>query len=84
MKPDMKPDTDKEPILRVEKISKAFGGIQALNGVSFDVHTGEILGIIGPNGSGENYNCKLHNRIHQKNFRADFLPGQGYIRQAAP
>jgi branched-chain amino acid transport system ATP-binding protein len=49
----MKPGGDKEPILRVDKVAKTFGGIQALNGVSFDVHEGEILGIIGPNGSGK-------------------------------
>jgi branched-chain amino acid transport system ATP-binding protein len=42
-----------EPILQVKEITKTFGGIIALNRVSFDVTQGEILGIIGPNGSGK-------------------------------
>ena len=42
-----------EPILKVEEVTKTFGGIIALNRVSFNVHEGEILGIIGPNGSGK-------------------------------
>jgi len=42
-----------QPILEVQDVSKAFGGIVALNGVSFHVNPGEILGIIGPNGSGK-------------------------------
>lgn len=42
-----------EPILQVRNLHKAFGGLQALKDVSFDVHQGEIFGIIGPNGSGK-------------------------------
>ena len=42
-----------EPILQVKAVTKTFGGIIALNRISFDVGEGEILGIIGPNGSGK-------------------------------
>ena len=42
-----------EPLLEVRDISKAFGGIQALAGVSFQIFPGDIFGIIGPNGSGK-------------------------------
>jgi branched-chain amino acid transport system ATP-binding protein len=42
-----------KPILEVREVTKTFGGIIALNRVSFDVDGGEILGIIGPNGSGK-------------------------------
>src|SRR3954463_14261465 len=39
--------------LRVQSLSHHFGGIAAVNDVSFTVHEGEILGLIGPNGAGK-------------------------------
>jgi len=41
------------PLLQLSQVRKAFGGVQAINRVSFDVSSGELLGIIGPNGSGK-------------------------------
>ncbi len=40
-------------LLQVEKIVKSFGGLMALCEVNFEIHQGEIFGVIGPNGSGK-------------------------------
>jgi branched-chain amino acid transport system ATP-binding protein len=42
-----------EAILRIEDVHLSFGGVRALDGVTFDVPSRQIVGIIGPNGAGK-------------------------------
>jgi branched-chain amino acid transport system ATP-binding protein len=59
-------------VLTVSGLTKRFGGFTALNAVSFEVEAGEILGLIGPNGSGKTtcFNC----------ISGTLLPSAGSIR----
>ena len=63
--------TDPAPLLRLEEVTKIFGGLIAVNDVSFDVVSGSIVGLIGPNGAGKTtvFNC----------ITGNYTPEQGNI-----
>lgn len=44
---------ESQPVLKVDGLTKSFGGVKAVDGVSFTIQPGETFGIIGPNGSGK-------------------------------
>jgi branched-chain amino acid transport system ATP-binding protein len=51
------------PILELDHVSKRFGGLQAVQDLSFVIHPGEILGLIGPNGAGKSTLFNLINGV---------------------
>jgi len=69
------------PLLAVCDVSVVFGGIVALNGVSFDMHQGQILGLIGPNGAGKTtlFNCL--SRLYQPSAGDILLEGESILRR---
>jgi branched-chain amino acid transport system ATP-binding protein len=67
------------PLLAVRDVSVVFGGIVALNGVSFDMHKGQILGLIGPNGAGKTtlFNCL--SRLYQPSSGDIMMEGMSIL-----
>ena len=63
--------THQDPPLRVERVSRSFGGLRAVDGISFDVEAGERLAVLGPNGAGKS---TLFNVIC-----GDLLPDSGRV-----
>ncbi len=69
-------------MLKLNQVSRQFGGLSAVNEVSFEVEANQIVGLIGPNGAGKTTLLNLisgldqptHGQIHFKNKRIDKLP----------
>jgi len=52
------------PVIRVGDVHKAYGSIQAVDGVSFEVAPGEIFGLLGPNGAGKTTTMEMIEGLH--------------------
>ena len=70
-------------ILRFQEVAKAFGGTQALKGVSFDVARGEIVALLGENGAGKSTLIKILGGIHKADSGTVTIDGQPYTHGAA-
>jgi branched-chain amino acid transport system ATP-binding protein len=77
------PVTSTAPLLSVRDVSVVFGGIIALNGVSFDMQQGHILGLIGPNGAGKTtlFNCL--SRLYQPSKGDILMEGESILKRPA-
>ena len=62
------------PLLELVDVTRRFGGIVALDGVTFDVDEGEIVGLIGPNGAGKTTAFNVVTRL--------YAPDSGQVRFA--
>jgi ABC-type branched-subunit amino acid transport system ATPase component len=53
-----------KPLLSIRGLSKSFGGVAALDGVDLDVWPGQVMGLIGPNGSGKTTTFNLMSGVY--------------------
>ena len=69
-------NTDKQAVLQVKNVSKHFGAIEALVDISMEVHSGEIVGLVGDNGAGKSTLIKCISGVHQPSDGSILIDGQ--------
>ncbi|MGB9857541.1 MAG: sugar ABC transporter ATP-binding protein [Dictyoglomaceae bacterium] len=65
-----------DPIIRMEGISKAFPGVQALDRVDFEAYPGEVMGLVGENGAGKSTLMKILSGAYKKDAGRIYLDGK--------
>ena len=54
------------PLLKIEKLSKSFGGLKAISNLNIEINTGELIGLIGPNGAGKTTVFNVLTGVYEK------------------
>ncbi len=67
-------------VLRAERLSVRFGGVQAVSGLDLSVQRGELIGLIGPNGAGKTTALKLLTGVQRPDTGRVFLNGEDVTR----
>jgi len=70
------PQTSEAPLLSVEEVTKNFGAVRALNGISFSVARGEIVALVGDNGAGKSTLVKILAGVHAPSSGTVLLNGE--------
>ncbi len=65
-----------EPLLSIRKMTKRFGGLVAVNEVSWDVHPGEVVGLLGDNGAGKSTLIKCISGVYQADEGEVYFEGR--------
>ena len=67
------------PLLQVRQLGKSFGGVKAVDGITFDLAAGELLALIGPNGAGKSTTFNLLNGQLKADAGAVLLDGKELV-----
>ncbi|HEY7149149.1 MAG TPA: ABC transporter ATP-binding protein [Gaiellaceae bacterium] len=68
------------PLLELQDVTQRFGGVVALDGVSFTVDQGEIAGLIGPNGAGKTTAFNVITRLYKPDSGEVLFDGRSILR----
>ena len=71
---------DDTPLLAARRLSVHFGGVRAVDDVSFEVRRGEVFTLIGPNGAGKTTVFNLISRIYQPTAGSIHFQGRDITR----
>jgi branched-chain amino acid transport system ATP-binding protein len=75
--------TATDPLLRLDNVTRRFGGLVAVNDISFQIRSGEVKGLIGPNGAGKSTTFDLVTGVRPPSSGEVYFRGQRVTRQPA-
>jgi ABC-type sugar transport system ATPase subunit len=70
------PQADRKPILEMKGISKAYGHVQALDKVDFELYPAEVVGLVGDNGAGKSTLIKVLSGVYQRDSGDILIDGK--------